>query len=221
LVGGGALFIIHLQRERESIDVWSLFRRGAKSQPPSRPDLRKISVSRASHDAHLYTNDAAALGERLSADVTKTSAVELQKSQSTPNTQQQTKEPAMQNTKEQSQEDQRHQLQSELNSPPPDKAKTAEETEHRHYGPVETALRDAAVGYEWRRETGDIQTYQHKDTGGWLHIDPQGQFYDRQTQPISREAALEHAGHVPLHSQGENAQVQSVSNSNIDQGFSL
>jgi hypothetical protein len=127
----------------------------------------------------------------------------------------------MQNTREHSQEDQRQQIQSELNFPLPDKAKTAEETEHRHYGPVEASLRDAAVGFEWKRETGDIQSYQHRDTGGWLHIDPQGQFYDRQTQPISREAALEHAGHVPLHSQGENAQLQSLSNSNIDQGFSL
>jgi ATP-dependent exoDNAse (exonuclease V) alpha subunit len=35
-----------------------------------------VSVSRASHDVQIYTNDAAALGERLSSDVTKTSAVD-------------------------------------------------------------------------------------------------------------------------------------------------
>ena len=37
-----------------------------------------VSVSRASEDVRIYTNDAAILGERLSTDVTKTSAVDLQ-----------------------------------------------------------------------------------------------------------------------------------------------
>ncbi len=38
-----------------------------------------VSVSRASHDAHIYTNDAASLGDNLSRDVTKTSAVDFSK----------------------------------------------------------------------------------------------------------------------------------------------
>ena len=49
-----------------------------------------VSVSRASHDAHIFTNDAASLGQNLSHDVTKTSAVNL-----TANPQPHTKEPAM------------------------------------------------------------------------------------------------------------------------------
>ena len=43
-----------------------------------------VSVSRASLDAHIYTNDAAALSERLSTDVTKTSAVNLEQQRSDP-----------------------------------------------------------------------------------------------------------------------------------------
>jgi conjugative relaxase-like TrwC/TraI family protein len=38
-----------------------------------------VSVSRASHDAHLFTNDATNLAERLSADVSKTSALDFGK----------------------------------------------------------------------------------------------------------------------------------------------
>jgi ATP-dependent exoDNAse (exonuclease V) alpha subunit len=40
-----------------------------------------VSFSRASHDAQIYTNDAAALGQRLSSDVTKISAVDFQQRQ--------------------------------------------------------------------------------------------------------------------------------------------
>ena len=36
-----------------------------------------VSVSRASHEAQIDTNDAAALGERLSHDASKTSAIDL------------------------------------------------------------------------------------------------------------------------------------------------
>ncbi len=40
-----------------------------------------VSVSRASHEAHIYTDNAASLGESLSHDVTKTSAVDFSKAQ--------------------------------------------------------------------------------------------------------------------------------------------
>jgi conjugative relaxase-like TrwC/TraI family protein len=40
-----------------------------------------VSVSRASQDAQIYTNDAASLAESLSRDVTKTSAIDFSKSQ--------------------------------------------------------------------------------------------------------------------------------------------
>ena len=41
-----------------------------------------VSVSRASHDAQIYTNDAASLAERLSHDVSKVSAIDFGKGQS-------------------------------------------------------------------------------------------------------------------------------------------
>ena len=41
-----------------------------------------VSVSRASHDATLFTNDAAKLGQQLGTEITKTSAIELAQSPS-------------------------------------------------------------------------------------------------------------------------------------------
>jgi len=38
-----------------------------------------VSVSRASHEAHIYTNDAASLAEKLGHDVNKTTAVDFSK----------------------------------------------------------------------------------------------------------------------------------------------
>lgn len=40
--------------------------------------LAYVSISRASLDAHIYTNDARTLGERLDSEVTKTAALDLQ-----------------------------------------------------------------------------------------------------------------------------------------------
>ncbi|MFC6645558.1 MobF family relaxase [Granulicella cerasi] len=39
--------------------------------------LAYVAISRASHDAHIYTNDVARLGKRLAADVSKTAAIDL------------------------------------------------------------------------------------------------------------------------------------------------
>jgi len=182
-----------------------------------------VSISRAAQDARIYTNDAGALGERLSANVTKTSAVAIDQPQpdSTTNQRTQVKEPAMDNNREQSQDEQRRQFQNEANFQTPEKPQPTNDLDRRHYEPIETALKSEASGYEWKRETGDIQSYQHRDTSGWLHIDHQGQFYDRQSQPISRDLALENAGNVSSQSLGETAQAQSARNSNFDQGFSL
>ena len=119
-------------------------------------------------DAHIYTNDAATLRERLSTDVTKTSAVDCQ--QRAAHSQTQTpKEHTMQ---------QNNELKPERSEQEPPHL-TVEQIEHnRHYAPIETALRREANGYEWRRESAGIQSYQHNKTGGWLHIDSQGQFFD-------------------------------------------
>ncbi len=42
-----------------------------------------VSVSRASHDAQIFTNDAANLAESLSSDVSKTSALDSRQTQLT------------------------------------------------------------------------------------------------------------------------------------------
>jgi ATP-dependent exoDNAse (exonuclease V) alpha subunit len=178
-----------------------------------------VSISRASQDARIYTNDASTLGERLSTDVTKTSAVELHKSPNAPIQQQiQPEEPAMNNTREQSEENLRRETPTEALVSIPEIVRAVTDDDNRHYAPIEAALPNEKSGYEWKRETGDIESYQHKDSGGWLHIDPQGQFHDRQAQPITQEAALEHAGHVSSHSLADNAHAPS---SNDDQGLSL
>jgi hypothetical protein len=183
-----------------------------------------VSVSRASEDAQIYTNDIAVLRERLSTDVTKTSAIDLQKSQVEPvhNQQAHTKAAPMTNSREHSQEELRRQSLAEANIPAIENPRsTHSDVEHRHYDPIETALRNESSGYEWRRETGEIQSYQHNHTGSWLHIDPEGQFYDRQAQPVTREAALEQAGQASTRSLGDNAQVPPVVKDTSDLGLNL
>jgi hypothetical protein len=182
-----------------------------------------VSVSRASEDVRIYTNDAAVLSERLSTDVTKTSAVDLHKAQIEPtrNPQTQTKEPPMTNSREHSQEELRRQILAETIIHAPENISTTTDIEHRHNAPIQTALPNEASDYEWKRETGEVQSYQHTNAGSWLHIDPQGQFYDRQAQPITRETALEQAGQSSAHSLGDNAQVQPRSKDTTDLGLSL
>ncbi len=180
-----------------------------------------VSVSRASQDAQIYTNDVGTLAERLSTDISKASAVEFSRPNAEAQTQQpQPKEQAMTNTKEQTPEEQRRQFQHESQNPP---TQTQTKIDIRHYAPIQTALPTENTGYDWKRETGDIQSYQHNERGGWLHIDPQGQFYDRQAQPIARELALDQAGHSSTLSINEHMQSQSVTKTDkfIDQGLGL
>ena len=127
----------------------------------------------------------------------------------------------MTNTKELTPEEQRRQFQQEAHDPATDKAQSPSEIDQRHYTPIHSALPNEAAGYEWKRETGDIQSYQHNQTAGWLHIDPQGQFYDRQAQPITRETALEQAGQSSAHTIDDNARVQSGSKDSSDLGLSF
>jgi hypothetical protein len=182
-----------------------------------------VSVSRASEDARIYTNNATTLAERLSTEISKASAVEVARPNSeTQAHQPQSKEQTMTNTKELTPEEQRRQFQQEAHDPATDKAQSPSEIDQRHYTPIHSALPNEAAGYEWKRETGDIQSYQHNQTAGWLHIDPQGQFYDRHAQPIAKEHALEHAGHLTL-AVNEISQAQSVAKGTIgnEQGLSL
>jgi len=128
----------------------------------------------------------------------------------------------MTNTKELTPEEQRRQFQQEAHDSATDKAQSSSEIDQRHYAPLRDALPNDVSGYEWKRETGDIQSYQHNQTGGWLHIDQQSQFYDRHAQPIPKEHALEHAGHVAL-AVNEISQAQSIAKGagSTDQGLSL
>jgi conjugative relaxase-like TrwC/TraI family protein len=67
----------------------------------------------------------------------------------------------------------------------------------RHHAPIRKALdpQDAAQ-FQWKGETGTVQTYQHTRTGRNIHIDGKGQFYGQDGTPTSQEAALERA--MPL-----------------------
>ena len=100
---------------------------------------------------------------------------------------------------------------------------TPEQAErNRQYGPIETALPTEAQGYKWQRETDGIHSYQHPETHRWLHIDTQGQFFDRHAQPITRDKALEQAGHSLAQSVAENAQSPTGSGLNLNgHGISL
>jgi len=182
-----------------------------------------VSVSRASQDARIFTNDVSTLAERLSTDISKASAVEVPKPQAEAQThQRQPKEQTMTNAREQTQEEERRQFRNEL-TPAIITLQAITEADQRHYAPLHNALPNDGAGYEWKRETGDIQSYQHNQTNGWLHIDPQGQFFDRQAQAISRDQALDHAQHGLSHSVADNNPGETLSKSStaIDQGISL
>jgi hypothetical protein len=184
-----------------------------------------VSVSRATSDARIYTNDATTLAERLNTDISKTSAVRLDGPNGETHKHQdpsiQSKENTVTNIREQNPEDQRQQLQSEL-APVAVTLQSITENDRRHYALLQVALPNENAGYEWKRETGDIQSFQHNQTAGWLHVDPQGQFYDRHAQPITKEHALERAGHVAL-AVNEISHAQTVGRGSVgsDQGLSL
>lgn len=129
----------------------------------------------------------------------------------------------MTTSREQPQDDLRREAPTEVMVSLAEIVRHEAEIDTRHYDPIKAALPKETEGYEWKRETGDIESYRHDHTGGWLHIDQQTNFYDREAQPISRENALEHAAHEPSHSVPQNAVVQANTNSdkNNDQGISL
>jgi hypothetical protein len=180
-----------------------------------------VSVSRASQDARIYTNDAGSLGERLSADVTKTSAIDLQKAPVERTANQHAQEPPMTNSREHPQDDLRREPSTEALVSLPEIVRHEAEVDTRHYAPIEAALPNETAGYEWKRETGEIESYKHDQTGGWLHIDPQTNFYDREAQPITRENALENASHPQIHSIDDNSRAQSPRSESNDQGIGI
>jgi conjugative relaxase-like TrwC/TraI family protein len=139
-----------------------------------------VSVSRASLDAQIYTNDAASLGQRLTHDASKTSAIDFRQHQTR-------KENHMDNDAEQG-------LRPSSNSREATRERIYTPAEHeRHYAPLNRELHpDDAKQFGWKAENGTVQTYQHGETHRHIHIDgPSGQFYDQQQNPITQQAALD------------------------------
>jgi hypothetical protein len=172
------------------------------------PRFAYVSISRASHDAHIYTNDAASLAHRLSTDVGKTSALDFHEGQATHSQSSTPKEYSMQ-------------YQNELKPEQPSQLSPDQAERNRRYSPIERALMTEAHGYKWQRETEGIHSYQHPGTQRWLHIDIHGQFFDRHAQPIARENALAQAGHSPMRSLAENVQSPTSNVIGISHGISL
>ena len=149
-----------------------------------------VSVSRASQDARLYTNDAEALGQKLSHEASKTSAIDFRNQHvNQPSTQQNHKEKTME------QETQRGFRPAETTKEATRERIFTPAEHERHYAPLNRELHaDDARHFAWRAETGTVQTYQHEGTHRHIHIDgPSGQFFDRQKNPITQETALDQA----------------------------
>jgi conjugative relaxase-like TrwC/TraI family protein len=67
--------------------------------------------------------------------------------------------------------------------------------ERQHWDPLLKAVPiEIADSFAWTGENGRVQSYQHESTHNYLHVDgATGQFYDRDKNPIEKEAALDHA----------------------------
>lgn len=78
---------------------------------------------------------------------------------------------------------------------------TAEEK--RHWEPLVQSIGvEHAEPFVWRKEHAEIQSYRSVENRGWLHIDSQGQFFDRNAQPIAAQVALEPVGLSSIESRG-------------------
>ena len=164
-----------------------------------------VSVSRASQDARLYTNDAEALGQRLSHDASKTSAIDFRSEQVN-------QPPKQPNRKEKTMEQEtQHGFRPEQQSKEATRERVYTPAEHeRHYAPLNRELHaDDARQFAWRAETGIVQIYQHEGTRRHIHIDgPSGQFFDQGKNPISHEAALDRATGAGNHHATQKVQAQ-------------
>ena len=127
----------------------------------------------------------------------------------------------MTNSRQHSQDDPRREVITEAMVWLPEIIRHSTEVDMRHYAPIEKALPKETEGYEWKRETGDIESYRHDQTGGWLHIDPHSNFYDREARPTTRESALESAGHLQIQSISDHSIGQSPKSETNDQGITL
>ena len=179
-----------------------------------------VSVSRASQDAHIYTNDAAALGARLSHDASKSSAIDFRQQNGThttdATTQQTRKEKTMDNDAQQS-------IRTEATTKEVAKERIYTPAEHeRHYAPLNDALHPQdAQQFGWKAENGTVQSYQHAGTQRHIHIEgTSGQFYNQDMQLTTQKAALDKAMGEGTHHAPEPAKVQEVSQQRrVDQGI--
>ena len=122
-----------------------------------------VSISRASQDARIYTNDAGQLGERLATNISKSSAVTVEPKPT--NTQEKVMETAYTRA-----EEHRHQAPIQLTFP-----KEAPQFDWK------------------QEQVNGTQSYQHREAQGWLHIDPKGQCHDPDGRNISPLLALDKA----------------------------
>jgi conjugative relaxase-like TrwC/TraI family protein len=210
--------------------------------------LAYVSVSRAEHDAQVYTNEASRLSEQLSRDVTKTSAL-----QAHAEPQILAKESPMSTNQdlpasiyagnipnEVIQQDIRTIKQGIAEHTPPAEiahnivdqhwqakgkplaaathvyaadlyqsvAKHPEYSLEQHVASMQPMAADRerwepliravpieiADSFQWTGTNGTVQSYQHESTLKYVHVDgPSGQFFDRDKNPVHRDAALEHA----------------------------
>jgi ATP-dependent exoDNAse (exonuclease V) alpha subunit len=135
-----------------------------------------VSISRASQDARIYTNDAAHLGERLATNVSKSSAVEIEAKPTN------IKEKVMETAYTKA-EEHRHQAPIELTFP-----KEAPQFDWK------------------QEHSNGTQSYQHREALGWLHIDPKGQCHDPDGRNISPMLALDKATDPERYQQKQQSQ---------------
>ena len=140
-----------------------------------------VSVSRGAHDAQIFTSDREKLPDALSRDVSHQSA----------------HVPEIAKVAE-------REIESKQTAELKEKVYTMAEHD-RHWTPLNEAVTpQEAQQFAWKQETGSIQSYQHIETRRYIHIDgPDGQFYDRDRNPISEKQGLDVAmpeGQVHSHS---------------------
>ncbi len=130
-----------------------------------------VSVSRGAHDAQIFTSDREKLPEALSRDVSHQSA----------------HVPEMAKAAE-------REIDPKQTAEPKEKVYTMAKHQ-RHWTPLnEVVTPQEAQQFAWKQERGSIQSYQHIETERYIHVDGRnGQFYDRDRNPISEKQGLDFA----------------------------
>ncbi|MGI4831078.1 MAG: hypothetical protein ACRYFU_23240, partial [Janthinobacterium lividum] len=133
-----------------------------------------VSVSRASHEAQIYTNDAAALGQKLSHDASKSSAIDFRQQQGTPS------------------------FHNFVKPEPHREEQTMTPSYDDRYAAITRANisgfpDDLAQNLVWKNTTGKVSTYEHVETHKSLHIyhDPA---HDRMSYLVSNDPHAKEIG---------------------------